>query len=502
MNRDIYQEVTNTIVRQLESGVRPWAKPWGSPGGSLSMPTRANGEKYRGINVVLLWGAAEQNGFTSTQWFTFKQAQELGASVRKGSKGSQVVYFSKLTRESESGEDVEIPFLKTYSVFNADQIDNLPEAYQPAPVITGDAPSPIPTAEAFFAATGADIRNGGSLAFFIPSQDFIQMPPLAAFKDAESYYATLAHETVHWTGHKSRLEREFGKRFGDEAYAVEELCAEIGSAFLASDLGLYGEPREDHAAYLASWLKVLKADKRAIFTAASKAQAAVDFIHEQAKTERPVKADFRPVEANVWVSAHSAPEAVGAVRGPQIDHGDDDNPEPPKGGGRPSRKAALALYQVATQTHKRADWKAAAHAMAQALMALDASATIRPQAARTIEAKAAPKAQTLIEFLSTFGVRDDGGELRARDADIWHKDRPFRRRLIRPDGVSLEHAAMRAWEAGFFPDIVAVPWDSPDNMTPVDAGILIAAIERELRGSFDPDYAHAMEDFERWDIAA
>lgn len=284
MKTDLYERVTAQIVASLEQGVKPWLKPWSAatPGNAVR-PLRANGQPYRGINVLMLWGAAADRGYACPVWMTFKQALELGGCVRKGEHGSLVVYASTFTRtgtDDKTGEESErdIPFLKGYTVFNVEQIDGLPERFlAPAPALPAGLEQ-IERAEAFAAATGAVIRHGGNRAFFSPSADFVQMPPLQAFRDAESYYATLAHELTHWTGHKSRLDRTFGKRFGDRAYAFEELVAELGSAFLAADLALTPEPRPDHAGYLANWLDVLKADKRAIFTAASHAQRAADFL--------------------------------------------------------------------------------------------------------------------------------------------------------------------------------------------------------------------------------
>lgn len=286
---DVYATVTNAIIAQLEKGARPWARSWktgnaGSDVGPFALPLRSNGEAYQGINVVLLWGAKEANGFTSNRWYTFNQAKELGGFVRKGSKGSMVVYAGaidiKADVEAGETEDKRIPFLKTYTVFNADQIEGLGEIVEPvAPV--DDGANLIATAQAYFDAVGATVRHGGDRAYWSAQSDHIQMPPRAAFEDGEAYYATLGHEHIHWTGSKTRLDREFGKRFGDDRYAFEELVAELGAAFLMASLGLSADPREDHASYLAGWLKVLKADKRAIFTAASKAQAAVNFLHER-----------------------------------------------------------------------------------------------------------------------------------------------------------------------------------------------------------------------------
>jgi antirestriction protein ArdC len=286
MKSDIYQRVTAQIVASLEQGVRPWLKPWNAEhaAGRITRPLRGNGVPYQGINVLMLWGAAVERGYAAPIWMTFKQALELGGCVRKGEKGSQVVYastFSRTETDGESGEESErdIPFLKGYTVFNAEQIDGLP-AHFTAPAETPlDPVQRIAHAERFFSATGATVRHGGNQAYYRMASDVVQMPFFETFRDAESYYATLAHELTHWTRHPSRLDRSFGrKRFGDEGYAMEELVAELGAAFLSADLGLTPEPREDHAAYIGNWLNVLKNDKRAIFTAASHAQRAADFI--------------------------------------------------------------------------------------------------------------------------------------------------------------------------------------------------------------------------------
>ena len=283
--QDIYTRITNQIVSALEQGVKPWTQPWNAAhdAGNVSRPLRFNGDAYSGINVLTLWASAMERHYAAPIWMTFKQARELNACVRKGEKGSPVVYANKLiaTEEDENGEDREraIPFLKAYTVFNVEQIDGLPDHYY---ALSDEAPNPderIESADQFFTATGADIRNGGNSAFYTPSQDFIQMPEFEAFKSAEGYYATLAHECTHWTRHKSRLDRDFGReRFGDEGYAREELVAELGAAYLCADLGLKLEDREDHAAYIGSWLKVLKNDKRAIFSAAAYAQKAADYL--------------------------------------------------------------------------------------------------------------------------------------------------------------------------------------------------------------------------------
>ncbi len=222
---------------------------------------------------------------------TFRQAEELGGHVRKGETGSLVVYAGRIRKagEDRTDEDTltgdtgaveddkarEIPFLKGYTVFNVEQIDGLPERYatSPAPVAR------IETAERFLLNCGATVGHGGDRAWYSPAADCIQLPRFASFRDAESYYATYAHELTHWTGHPSRLDRALAQKQDRDGYAREELVAELGSAFLSADLGLTPEPRADHAAYLSHWLTILKADKRAIFRAAADAQRAADFLH-------------------------------------------------------------------------------------------------------------------------------------------------------------------------------------------------------------------------------
>lgn len=284
---DDYQDITNQIISQLEAGVRPWTQPWSAQhlAGRVTRPLRFNGEQYSGINIIVLWMSAVVRGFASPYWLTFKQASELGGHVKKGEHGSKVVYYGTIhrTESNQEGEDEEkaIPYLKQYVVFNSDQCEGLPEKYQEivphSPLTTMDR---IRQAESFFAGTKADIREGGNRAFYSLESDYIRMPPFLAFESAESHAATLAHELVHWTRHPSRLNRDMGrKQWGDAGYAMEELVAELGSCFLGADLVVTPDIREDHASYIDSWLKVLKSDKRAIFTAASQASKAVEYLH-------------------------------------------------------------------------------------------------------------------------------------------------------------------------------------------------------------------------------
>jgi antirestriction protein ArdC len=299
---DTYQEVTDAILAQLEAGKKPWQKPWQD--GGLSMPRRATGEYYRGINVLLLWASAMEQGLTGDRWMTFKQAIDLGASVRKGSKGTRIVFFKQLTVEDkETGEDKAIPMLRTYVVFNSDQIDGLPDKFASAPIVPAEGIERDRAAEAALRSCGATIQEGGAGAYYTPATDIVTMPDFERFASSSGYLATLAHELCHWTGHKSRLDR-FGANT-KTAYAFEELVAEMGAAFVGSRLGIVGEHIENHSAYLASWLKALRDDKRAIFKAASLAQAAADMVLANAGDAQPAST---PAEAPI-AAAKPAPAA-------------------------------------------------------------------------------------------------------------------------------------------------------------------------------------------------
>ena len=282
---DLYARITNRIVAELEAGTRPWLKPWDAEhtAGRVTRPLRHTGVPYKGINVLMLWAEACARGFACPIWMTYRQARELGGQVRKGERGSLVVFADRFTRTetADNGEDVErhIPFLRSYTVFNCEQTDGLPAHYYARAESAIDPIQRIAHADAFFANLKADIRHGGNRAYYAVSTDHIQMPPFEAFRDAVAYFATLGHETCHWSGAKSRLNRDLTGRFGSHAYATDELVSEICSAFLCADLALTPEPREDHAAYLANWLTVLKNDKRAIFTAAAHAERAAAFLH-------------------------------------------------------------------------------------------------------------------------------------------------------------------------------------------------------------------------------
>ncbi|WP_454858524.1 ArdC family protein [Rhizobium binxianense] len=285
---DIHARVTERIVAQLEKGVRPWVQPWSAAraGDPVTRPLRHTGEPYSGMNVLLLWAEGMARGFASPTWMTYRQASELGGHVRKGESGSLVVYAGQFTRTEidARGDEIEkgIPFLKTYSVFNVEQIEGLPDRYHEQPSMVVDPVERIEHAERFFANTGAVIRHGGSQAYYSPVSDHIQMPARSAFRDAASYVAVLAHEEVHWTAKPDRVGRDLSRYAKDKSErAMEELVAEVGSALVCADLGIVPElePRPDHASYVASWLTLLGNDTRAIFRAAAHAQRAVNFLH-------------------------------------------------------------------------------------------------------------------------------------------------------------------------------------------------------------------------------
>lgn len=284
---DAFAKVTEKIIAYLEKGVRPWHQPWKAKqaAGSITRPLRSVGSPYHGINTVVLWITAIEKGYSSPFWMTYNQARDYEAHVRKGEKGTTVFYASRFTKveADANGEEkeVEIPFLKQYTVFNVEQVEGLPPHFAKLEERTATVEERIGHAEDFAAKTKADIRHGGGKTFYMPGEDRIQMPPYETFEGREAYYSTLFHELTHWTAKKSRLDRSLdSKRFGDTGYAREELVAELGAAFLCCDLGITPEVREDHAGYLSSWLKVLKEDSKAIFQAAAAAEKAATYLQQ------------------------------------------------------------------------------------------------------------------------------------------------------------------------------------------------------------------------------
>lgn len=302
---NLYQEITDKIIVELEAGRVPWAQPWDKTVATapLGVPKNAaTGRCYSGINIIILWTAVIERGFFGQSWLTFRQALGLGGHVRKGEKGTTVVYADRFIpdeerrRAEEHGDEPQaIPFLKRFTVFNTDQCEELPADFASVPV-----PMPqgliLPQAETLIAATGADFRLGGDRAFYSPGLDFVQVPRPDSFFEAINWHRTALHELGHWTGHSSRLARDLSGSFGSKSYGQEELCAEMASAFVCASLGI--APTVRHADYLGAWLDILKEDNRAIIRAASAASKAADyllaFLPETAVAAEPVAADTEP----------------------------------------------------------------------------------------------------------------------------------------------------------------------------------------------------------------
>ena len=292
-NADVYQRVTSAIINAIESGIGQYRMPWTVRQDKGFSPLSVGSAKpYRGINTLVLWAQSQSKGYGSALWGTYQQWQSLGGQVRKGEHGSPVVYWGTYEKQTDEDQDERSHrglFAKGYTVFNIEQVDGckLPKRFEPKL----SQNERIAHAEAFFAGIGVQIRDGGNRAFYRPDKpEAVYIPGFDQFPERVDYYSVLAHETTHWTSHASRCDRQLGKRFGDDAYAVEELIAELGSAYTMARLELELTPREDHAQYIQSWLKVLKADKRSIFTAASKAQQAADFLVRQSSHRQEVAA--------------------------------------------------------------------------------------------------------------------------------------------------------------------------------------------------------------------
>jgi len=307
---NLYSEITDKIIAELEAGRVPWVQPWGTAAAKapLAMPKNAStGRTYSGINVLLLWGAVVERGFAGQSWLTFRQALSLGGNVRKGERGTTVVYADRFVpedekkRAAETGDDPQaIPFLKRFTVFNVEQCENLPNG------IAASAP-PVPAGlieprvEALIQATGIDFRIGGDRAYYVPAHDYVQVPPPQAYFEPVNWHRTALHELGHATGHASRLGRDFSGSFGSKKYAFEELIAEINAAFCCASLGIV--PTVRHADYIGSWLEVLREDNRAIVRAASQASKAADWLLAFAPDDAD---DDTPIDIPVEVAARHA----------------------------------------------------------------------------------------------------------------------------------------------------------------------------------------------------
>ena len=281
----LYDEITDKIVAELEAGRVPWVQPWGSTAvkAHLAIPKNASTARhYSGVNILILWGSVIEQGFTGQSWLTFRQALSLGGHVRKGERGTTVVYADRFVpsdekrRGAETGEEAQtIPFLKRFTVFNTDQCEDLP------PEIATAAPTPPPAMiepriEALIKATGINFRIGGDRAFYAPIEDYVQVPPPQAYFEPINWHRTALHELGHATGHRSRLDRDQSGSYGTRKYAFEELVAELSAAFGCASLGIV--PTVRHSDYIGSWLEVLREDNRAIVRAASQASKAADYL--------------------------------------------------------------------------------------------------------------------------------------------------------------------------------------------------------------------------------
>jgi antirestriction protein ArdC len=281
--QSLYAEVTSRVIAELEEGRLPWVQPWDSAACGCTMPHNAgSGRIYSGINVLILWAAVVDGRYRTQRWLTYRQAQAVGGNVRRGEKGTIVCYADRFTpreeeeRAREQGREArQLAFLKRFTVFNVDQCEGLPAQLTDAPEFPAERET-IPHAEALIAATGANFRIGGDMAFYSPAGDFVQVPPQQAFGEQINWYRTALHELGHWTGHPSRLKRDQSGCFGSASYAREELVAEMASAFTCASLSI--RPTVRHADYIGAWLAVLREDERAIFRAASLASKAADYL--------------------------------------------------------------------------------------------------------------------------------------------------------------------------------------------------------------------------------
>lgn len=285
---DAAATVTALILEKLKTGTAPWVRPWSTTG---MRPARHNGLPYMGVNTLYLWAIADARGFTSPYWMTARQAAELGAQVRGGERHAISVYYATAKRAGGQGlagehGDRIFRFLKCYAVYNADQIDGLPPHYHPEPAdYLKDPVEQRLGIETFFDPVPVPVRHGGDRAYYSPSSDHIQLPRARHFESLDHYWSTRAHECVHATGAQHRLKRQFGKRFGDKAYAFEELVACLGQSFISAELGLPASLHDSHASYIASWIDVLERDKTAIIHAAAKAEQAVTWLRQCSAVE-------------------------------------------------------------------------------------------------------------------------------------------------------------------------------------------------------------------------
>ena len=279
---DVHSTITNQIISAIENGVGDVQLPWHRKGFNISRPTNVLTNKaYNGVNIIALWLSSYVFGYEHGIWGTYKQWQERGAQVRKGEASSVIIFYKDIEIQNDQGDETHYSIARASRVFNIAQVDGY-ELPQSKPQI--DKVIACDNAERFINVTNAKIEIGGTRACYSPSSDKITMPDRNRFVGTETssategWYSTLFHELTHWTGSSTRLARDFGKRFGDNRHAMEELVAELGAAFLCAELGISPQPRQDHACYVNNWLQVLKQDSKAIITAASQASKASDYL--------------------------------------------------------------------------------------------------------------------------------------------------------------------------------------------------------------------------------
>ena len=285
MKRDLYAEVSARIVAELERGAAPWIKPWSATAGQNVPQNAVTNRPYSGCNVILLW-IGRNRGWPTPRFLTFKQARDAGGNVRKSEHGTKVYFVKQLQIKDGDGEEADtrlVPMLREYTVFNVAQCENLPDSVKAGKPIRVRNPDTRDALADKFLRSSADVREGHGEAYYAPGADFISLPRFEAFKGADHFYNIAFHELTHWTGHKSRLDRDLKHRFGEQVYAAEELVAELGAPFLCAEFGFDGDVR--NAGYIATWIELLKADKRAIFTACNRASKAADYLRGLALAE-------------------------------------------------------------------------------------------------------------------------------------------------------------------------------------------------------------------------
>lgn len=296
---DLFEKVTADLIAAIEDGARDWHMPWHRLG-ATGLPRSVDGHAYRGWNALVLAMIAADRGWTSSTWATYNGWKRHGAQVRRGERGTQVVLWKPTERRETTDDGDEAVhrslFARAFTVFAAEQVDGA-EHHTNAHEDESTPAQRIESADAYFAAVGADVVHGGDQACYVPALDRIHLPHRPQFDEPSHYYSTATHEHVHWTGHRDRMHRDLSGRFGSHAYGAEELVAELGAAFWCAQFGLEQATRQDHAAYLGDWLALLRTDARALVAACGHAQRAVDFLNVAAGINSGADSDYEPISA-------------------------------------------------------------------------------------------------------------------------------------------------------------------------------------------------------------